>query len=96
MKTEEWFGLAVRVIGVVALVYGAVYLLEALLFRFGYLNYPESVPGYFLITGLFHLLIGLYLIRGAPLLISFAYPLEENEDDEEDDENEEDAEQRNA
>jgi hypothetical protein len=96
MKIEEWFGLALRVTGVVTSIYGAVYLLDALLFRFGYVNYPESVPSYFLITGLFHLLIGLYLVRGAPLLIGLAYPFEENEDDEEDDENEAEAEQRNT
>ncbi len=91
MKIEEWFGLALRVTGVVSFIYGAVYLLDALLLRFGYFNSPESVPGYFVIIGLFYLLIGLYLIRGAPLVIWFAYP---NEEDEE--ENEEEAEQGDA
>ncbi|HUS12881.1 MAG TPA: hypothetical protein VMZ30_20595 [Pyrinomonadaceae bacterium] len=94
MKIKEWFGLALRVTGVVTCIYGAVYLLDALLFRFGYLNYPESVPGYFVITGLFHLLIGLYLIRGAPLLIGFAYPFEEEEEKAESEE--EAAEQQDA
>lgn len=96
MKIAGWFGLALRVTGVVTFIYGAVYLLDALLLRFGYFNSPDSVPGYFVIIGLFYLLIGLYLIRGAPLLIDFAYPFEENEEDEEDGKNEEEAEQGDA
>ena len=83
MRPEEMFALALRVIGVLVLVYGTDYLLSALLFKLGYFNYPESSPGYYLIAGLSYVFAGAYLIRGARGLVRFAYPEEEAGDDDE-------------
>lgn len=66
MTTRDWFGIGLRVVGVLLLVYGAAYLQDSLLLRLGYFNHPESGPGYYLINGLFHLVVGLYFIHGAP------------------------------
>jgi hypothetical protein len=80
MRVEDWFALAVRVIGVLIFLYGGGYLLDSFLFRLGYFHYPESSPGYYVIAGLSYVFVGLYLLRGAPQLVRFAYPIKENEE----------------
>lgn len=82
MRVEDWFALAVRVIGVVILLYGIGYLLDSSLFRLGYFNFPESSPGYYLIAGLSYVFVGMYLIRGASHLVRFAFPEKGKEEDE--------------
>ena len=79
MRVEAWFALAIRVIGVMILLYGVGYLLDSLLFRLGYFNYLESTPAYYVIAGLSYIFLALYLIRGAPHLVRFAYPIEEDD-----------------
>lgn len=86
MTAKDWFEVALRVVGVLALIYGVGYLLDSLLFRLGYFNYPDSSPGYYVINGLFLLIVGLYLLYGAPLLVSFAYPTEAEDENDADDE----------
>jgi hypothetical protein len=80
MRLEDWFALAVRVIGVLIFLYGIGHLLDSFLFRLGYFNYPESSPGYYVIAKLSYVFVGLYLIRGAPQLVRFAYPIKEDEE----------------
>jgi hypothetical protein len=77
MRIADWFALAVRVGGIWLLVSGLGLLLDSSLFKLGYFNYLESSPGYFLICGLAQVLAGLYLVRGAPQLVEFAYPTED-------------------
>ena len=81
MRVEEWFALAVRVIGVLIFLYGLGYLLDSLLFRLGYFNYPESSPAYYVVAGISYGIVGLYLMRGAPQIVRFAYPVEEEQDE---------------
>jgi hypothetical protein len=78
MEAEDWFAVAVRVVGVVILVAGLGLLLDSLLFKLGYFFYPDSSPGYYLIAGMAQVIIGMYLARGAPLLAEFAFPIEDN------------------
>ena len=92
MRVEEWFSLALKVIGVVIFLYGSGYLLDGSLFHLGYFNYPESSPGYYGAAGLAYVIVGLYLMRGASSIVRFAYPPEEEENNEE----EEDAGQQDA
>ena len=87
MRVEEWFALAVRVIGVVITLYGIGYLLDSLLFRLGYFNFPESSPAYYAAAGLSYVFAGMYLIRGAPHVVRFAYPEEEEDESQEEDKN---------
>jgi hypothetical protein len=63
MKAKEQFALALRIIGVL----GIIYLLRT------FIRSPEPQVVY-LVIRVMCALIGLYLIRGAPLLVKFAYP----------------------
>ena len=63
MKAREQFALALRIIGVL----GIIYLLRTFIRS----PQPEVV---FLVVRVVCALGGLYLIRGAPLLVKFAYP----------------------
>ena len=85
MKAEDWLRLSLQVVGVLVCFSGFQHLLDSLLLHLGYFTYEDSSPGYFLITGLAYVFVGLYLMRGASSLVRFAYPAEEA--DEEDEEN---------
>ena len=80
MEAEDWFAVALRVVGVVILVSGLGILLDSLLFKLGYFFYPDSSAGYYLIAGSAQVVVGIYLARGAPLLAEFAYPIEAEEE----------------
>ncbi len=73
MKPEEWLALAARAIGLVWILSGLNYLLDAFLLNLGYFQHPDSSPAYYLIVGLSLVVLGLYFLSGAPLLIKFAY-----------------------
>lgn len=45
--------------------------------KLGYFTLPDTHPGYYLIYGGAQIFGGLYLIRGAPSLVSFAFPRED-------------------
>lgn len=94
MRAEEWFMLAVRIVGVVIFLYGVGYILDGSLFHLGFFNFQESSPAYYLIAGISYGIVGLYLMRGAPHIVRFAYPAEE--DEEEDNLDEAEAEQKDA
>lgn len=79
MEAEDWFALALRVFGVVTLAFGLEVLLDSLLFKLGYFSYPDSSAGYYLIAGSAQVVVGIYLARGAPHLVEFAYPVEDEE-----------------
>ena len=74
MTPSDWFALAIRVFGTMQLVSGLATLLDALLFRLGYFHYLDSSPRYYVVTGLFLVIIGIYLLRGAGTIVAFAYP----------------------
>lgn len=80
MRVEDCFAVAVRVVGVVVFIYGLEWLLNSFLFRLGYFNYLDSSPGYYVIFGLAQVLVGLYLIRGAPHVLGFAFPIEDDDE----------------
>jgi len=85
MRAEDWFALAVRIIGVVTLLYGLGYLMDSFLFRLSYFHFPDSTPSYYVVAGLSFSVVGLILIRGASALVRFAYPDPENDEDQEGD-----------
>ena len=81
MRIESWFALAVRVVGIaLLLIPGLGALLDSLLLKLGYFNLPDTQPAYLLIYGAAQVVAGLFLIRGAPFLVEFAYS---NQDDDE-------------
>lgn len=89
MRVQDWFALAVRIVGVaLLLIPGLVSLLDSLLLKLGYYSLPDThaSPGYFVIYGIVQVVGGLFLIRGAPSLVEFAYPTRgDDETDTEDD-----------
>ena len=83
MNIKDLFKLAVRIIGVVVLVYGAYDLMNSLLFYNNYFVFPEMTTGYYLISGLLFIAIGIYFVRGAAFLVDFAFPEDDLETNEE-------------
>jgi hypothetical protein len=66
MNSKELFALFLRVVGIL----GVIFILRHALGSF-----PNGVPStYLIVKWVIGVLVGLYLIRGAPLLSKFAYP----------------------
>jgi hypothetical protein len=88
MSVEQWLGLALRIVGVIVLLYGVGYLVDGALFYLEYFNYPDSSVNYYIVVGILYCAVGVYLLRGAPHVVRFAYPREEAmEEPSEDEEN---------
>ena len=74
MTPKEIFGIIVRTLGLFFFIYALYNLLYGIAFCAGILDRnPDYKIAYF-VTGTFFFVIGLYLLRGAPLLIRFSYP----------------------
>jgi hypothetical protein len=82
MGPQNWFALAVRVVGLMTLMTGLATLLDGFLLKLGYFTHLESSPAYYLIFGVANLIGGLCLILGAPVVARFAYPREDEDQDE--------------
>ena len=82
MKPHETFGLALRVIGVLTVAYGARYVVDFALGLLGYFSLQRTSYAYYLIMGFAYLCVGLYFLRGAALIVRFAYPDVDDDDDE--------------
>lgn len=81
MKPRQIFGIVVRTFGLCLTIYAAWYVLFAMAILAGIQNaYRDEVPGY-LLTGIPAAIAGLYLLRGAPLLLDFSYSRGDRSDD---------------
>jgi hypothetical protein len=65
MKSSELFALAVRIVGLISL----LYMIGGALMLFG-----ASVPFFLILREIVWLLVSIYLLRGAPHIVRFAYP----------------------
>jgi hypothetical protein len=65
MKPHELFGVAVRIAGLVSLIY---MLASAVLFI------AAGLPWLFIVKTIVWLILSLWMLRGAPALVRFAYP----------------------
>lgn len=66
MNSKELFGLFLRIVGVLGIIFILRHALEC---------FPTCTTSvYQLVKWVIGALVGLYLIRGAPLLVRFAYP----------------------
>ena len=73
MEPRDIFGIIIRTFGLSLFIYAIWYLVYGVATIVGL---PEDSPGYlisYFITGGTYFVIGLYLLRGAPFLIRFAY-----------------------
>ena len=84
MKSQDYFSLGLRIIGVFTLAHGLRDLVDFGLMLLGYTGTRSSFA-YYLILGLLYSVVGLYLLRGAPLIVNFAYPRDREETSEDDD-----------
>ena len=84
MGAQDWFALAVRVVGLMTLITGLATLLDGFLLKLGYFTHIESSPAYYTIVGIANLVGGLCLILGAPVVVGFAYPREDEDQEQED------------
>jgi hypothetical protein len=68
MNSKQWFGLFLRIVGVLGIIIIVRHTLQ--------LPAACAMPGFLfvLIKRVIGVLVGLYLIRGGPLLVKFAYP----------------------
>jgi hypothetical protein len=80
MKPQDVFGVVVRTFGLIALVASAFYCNSAVA---GWLDSAESntSPRQYAVTAILLFCAGLYLIRGAPRLVRFAYHKRRHPDD---------------
>lgn len=77
LKPKEYFALAVRIIGVVVTLYGVRYLADFSLGQMGYFTLQKTDYAYYLVLGIGFLIVGVYLLRGAPWVVNHTYPDDE-------------------
>lgn len=65
MKPKDLFALAVRIVGLLSL----LYLLSTSVFFFG-----ASLPWFLIVRTIVWLVVSIWMLRGAPQLVRFAYP----------------------
>jgi hypothetical protein len=66
MNSKELFALFLRIVGTLGLIIIVRHALQ--------LGPPSTAPTYLLIKRVIGALVALYFMRGAPLLVKFAYP----------------------
>jgi hypothetical protein len=77
MKPAEIFGIVVRVFGLSLLFYALWYLVYGVSSIVGAVaGCAESYQAAYFISGFFFLIVAVYLLRGAPQIVRFAYPPE--------------------
>ena len=78
MNAFELFSAAIRVIGLLSAGRGVYDLIYAALDALNLTGRSVSadIPFQDFVFGIFYLLMGLYLLRGAPWLVDFAFPIE--------------------
>ena len=79
MTPSQIFGIVIRVFGLTMSLFAVWYFVYGIATSLGL---PEDMPGYgiaYYISGGTFLLLGLYLLRGAPGLLRFSYPASDKE-----------------
>ena len=82
MKPKDIFGIIVRVIGLVLLIYAIWFLIYGFATIMGYSEVNVGYKVSYFISGTTFLLLSLYLLRGAPLLVKYSYPEKANKEKE--------------
>jgi hypothetical protein len=76
MKPRDIFSIILKAIGLIAVLYGFADILDGLLLQVGLGHLERTTPKYWLVRGIVHVVIGLFLMRGFPPLVDIAYPQE--------------------
>ena len=80
MTPRNIFRIIVATAGLVAVCYGAMFLIDGLLYTLGLFQLQHSSPKYYGARGAIQLLLGLMLLRGIPPRAAFAFPPEKPSD----------------
>jgi hypothetical protein len=73
MKPRDAFDVAVKTIGLIAVLYGALSLLDGALILTELANVSHSTPKYWAIRGAGQVFAGLLLLRGSHKIVDFAF-----------------------
>jgi hypothetical protein len=89
MNAKDWFGVAIRIIGLLSTSRGAFDLIYCVMVKLdmaGKSSIAADPPNITmdLVYGFIYLLAGIYLLRGAELVVDYAFP-ESGSDNENDD-----------
>jgi uncharacterized membrane protein HdeD (DUF308 family) len=81
MKPRQAFGVAVRVLGLIIILVSVLYFVSAFIVCFDPTYRPNLSPAWhYFIDAVVELLIGLYLLRGAPHIVRYAFRDEDLDD----------------
>lgn len=74
MKPSEVFGIVVRVFGLALTLYSLWSVVTNIAFSLSVEGSAGGGMGWFVVSAILSLLVGIYLLRGAPHLVRFSYP----------------------
>jgi hypothetical protein len=77
MKPRDVFKIIVATIGLLGFGYGALYLMDGLLFSIGLFQLQHSQPGYYAARGVIEMILGILFMKGIPPFVDLAFPLSE-------------------
>jgi hypothetical protein len=80
MKPKDVFGIVVRTIGVILVLFSFVYFYGALAASFSPRLGQGAPPIYHIGFGVILLMVGAYCLRGAPKIVDLAYPEERTDE----------------
>ena len=80
MQPKATFQMAVRILGLIVMLYGLESLTEGLLIALGASQPHGATMGYWGGKGIIQLIIGAFMVRGSPDLVDFAFDKQKEDD----------------
>jgi hypothetical protein len=77
MKPRDIFKIIVATTGLVGFCYGALYLIDGMLFSVGLIQLQHSQPGYYSARGVIEMVLGTCFMKGIPPFVDLAFPPDE-------------------
>ena len=74
MDQRNFFQLAMRIAGLIVCLYGLEYFREYAAVQMGYWSLERTSPVLYFGSGAAFVIVGLYLLRGAPHFMRYAFP----------------------
>ena len=85
MKPRDVFKVIVATVGLLGFGYGAIYLIDGVLFSLGLFQLQHSQPGYYAARGVIEMILGIMFMKGVPPFVDIAFPPDEPPKDEHND-----------
>jgi hypothetical protein len=80
VKPRQAFGVTVRIIGLIVVLVAILYFISGFILLVDPNFRPNVSPAWhYFVDGVVAIVIGLYLLRGAPHIVRFAYPDEDSD-----------------